>query len=214
MNQVEALRRLERLGVEAFSTRDVGAVLGVTSANAHMILKRLSGSDFVVHLARGRWAIARLLQRIMLPEHLAAPYPAYVSLHSALSFHGLVGQIPPVLYGATVGRTRRTSTPAGTVSLHHMPAKLFTGFELSAEGAKIATPEKALFDVLYLAPGRSRLFSSLPEIDFPRDFAWPTLDRYTKAVGSQARRAFISKQLAILKAQRAHPRRGAKGRSS
>jgi predicted transcriptional regulator of viral defense system len=201
MNQVEALHRLDRFGVEAFSTRDAGALLKVTPANAHMILSRLAKRDFIVHLSRGRWALARTLQRAMLPEHLAAPYPAYLSLQSALFQHGLIEQVPSVLYAVTVGRTRRIATPQATVSLHHIPAKLFTGFDVSAEGQKVATPEKALFDLLYLAPGRSRLFASLPEIEFPRGFGWSQIERYVGMVESSARRAFISKRAVALRAQ-------------
>jgi hypothetical protein len=57
----------------------------------------------------------------------------------------------------------------GTISLHRMPPELFNGFELSPwSDAKIATPEKALFDLFYLAPGRSRVFSNQPELTIPR----------------------------------------------
>lgn len=191
MTQIEALRRLDRFGVEAFATRDAAALLGVTPANAHMILRRLSRHDFLVHLARGRWGLARTLQRMLLPEHIAAPYPAYVSLQTALFQHGLIGQVPAVLYAVTVGRTRRVTTPAGTVSLHHLPPELFMGYELTPEGAKLATPEKALFDLLYLAPGRSRLFARLPEIEFPRAFRWAEVRRFTALVVSSRRRAFV-----------------------
>ena len=34
----------------------------------------------------------------------------------------------------------------------------------------MATPEKALLDVLYLSSARSLLFSSLPELEIPRSF--------------------------------------------
>jgi predicted transcriptional regulator of viral defense system len=207
MNQLEALQRLDRFGVEAFSTRDAGALLNVTPANAHMILSRLSKKDFIVHLSRGRWALARTLQRAMLPEHIAAPYPAYLSLQTALFQHGLIEQVPSVLYAVTVGRTRRITTPQATVSLHHIPATLFTGFEVAAEGAKLATPEKALFDLLYLAPGRSRLFASLPEIEFPQGFAWPQVERYIGMVDAPARRAFISQRVGGLRTQARASRR-------
>lgn len=191
MTQVEALRRLDRLGVEAFSTRDAAALLGVTAGNAHMILKRLGEKDFLVHLGRGRWALARTLQRMLLPEHVAAPYPAYLSLQTALFHHGLIEQVPAVLYAVTTGRTRRVASPVATVSLHHMPAALFAGFEVTGEGARMASPEKALFDLLYLGPARSRLFASLPEIEFPRAFRWAEVRRYADLVASPSRQRFI-----------------------
>lgn len=191
MNQLEALRRLDRLKLEAFTTRDVAALLHVAPDNAHAILNRLGKKGFVAHLARGRWALARTLQTTMLPEHLAAPYPAYLSLQTALFHHGLIEQVPAVLYAVTVGRTRRIATPTATVSLHHIPPQLFAGFEVTAEGAKMATPEKALFDLLYLAPGRSRLFASLPEAEFPRGFRWREVRRYAALIKSLGRRRFV-----------------------
>lgn len=199
MTQIEALRRLDQLGVEAFATRDAAALLGVTPANAHMILGRLARQDFLVHLARGRWALSRKLQRSMLAEHVASPYPAYLSLQTALFHHSLIEQVPAVLYAVTVGRTRRVTTPVATVSLHHVPPELFKGFELTADGAKMATAEKALFDLLYLAPGRSRLFASLPEIEFPRGFRWAEVRSYLPLVQSPGRRSFIAERIERLR---------------
>ncbi|HEX9622015.1 MAG TPA: hypothetical protein VF989_17835, partial [Polyangiaceae bacterium] len=44
--------------------------------------------------------------------------------------------------------------------------RFFAGFELmDGNGVKLATPEKALVDTLYLAPARSRLFCALPELE-------------------------------------------------
>jgi hypothetical protein len=84
---------------------------------------------------------------------------------SALYLHSLIEQISAVIYAATLGRPWRVKTPIVTVSFHQFPPQLFTGFDVSQAGAKIATPEKALFDVLYLAPGKSRLFAHLPELE-------------------------------------------------
>jgi len=81
-----------------------------------------------------------------------------------------------------------------------MPPELFMGFELSPRSdAKIATPEKALFDLFYLAPGRSRVFSNLPELAIPRRFQWRRLKEYTKLVKSVARSAYITEQIRSLR---------------
>jgi hypothetical protein len=47
---------------------------------------------------------------------------------------------------------------------------MFGGFIETFSGAKIATPEKALLDVLYLSATRARIFAALPELDLPRKF--------------------------------------------
>jgi hypothetical protein len=203
MNQIEALKRLDGFAVEAFSTRDAAALLKVAAPNAHMILRRLERQGFLTHLARGRWAVARKLSRLILPEHLAAPYPTYVSLQSALFHHGLIEQVPAVIYAVTIGRTRRVATPTATVSLHHLPPDLFRGFDLTPDGAKMAMPEKALFDLLYLAPGRSRLFAHLPEIEFPRSFRWSQVRQYLPEIRSSSRRTFVEERIAQLSGR--HP---------
>jgi predicted transcriptional regulator of viral defense system len=195
MNQIEALRRLQSLGTPVFETRDASALLTVTPANANMILSRLADQGQLVHLARGRWLIAKNLSRLALPELISAPYPAYVSMQSALFHHGLVEQIPAVIYAVTLGRPRRVTTPMAVISFHRLPAELFSGFVLNDDGAKIASPEKALFDVLYLGPGRSRLFASLPELEFPREFRWSQLRDLAKVVKSSTRRTFIERRI-------------------
>jgi hypothetical protein len=81
-----------------------------------------------------------------------------------------------------------------------MPPELFKGFELSSRSdAKIATPEKALFDLLYLAPGRSRVFSHLPELTIPRRFQWQRLKEYTTLVKSSGRQAYIAGRIRVLR---------------
>jgi hypothetical protein len=89
----------------------------------------------------------------------------------------------------------------GTISFHRMPPELFTGFELSSgSDAKIATREKALFDMLYLAPGRSRLFSRLPELSIPRGFQWQRLKEYIQRVKSSSRRTYIAERIKAIRA--------------
>ena len=66
-------------------------------------------------------------------------------------------------------------------------------------GAKIATAEKALFDLLYLAPGRSRLFAKLPELEIPRSFSWTRLQRYVALVKSVSRHTLLKRTIARLK---------------
>lgn len=203
MSQIEALRKLRTLAAAApvVESRDVAALLGVSPSNATTILRRLARAGMIVHLSRGRWLVDEKIDRLALPELISAPYPAYVSLQSALFHHGLIEQIPSVIYAVTPARPRRLRTPMSTISFHRMPPELFQGFELSSRSdAKIATPEKALFDLLYLAPGRSRVFSRLPELTIPRRFQWQRLQEYTELVKSSGRRAYIAGRIRALRA--------------
>lgn len=201
MNQIEALRRLQQLGAPVFETRDASALLEVTPANANMILRRLADQKLITHLARGRWLMGTSLPRFALPELMSAPYPSYVSMQSALFHHGLIEQVPAVIYAATLGKPRRLSTPLGTISFHRLPPELFLGYELEADGSKVATAEKGLFDTLYLAPGRSRLFARLPELEIPPKFRWRQLKELAALVKFSRRRVHIERRIEQLERQ-------------
>ena len=194
MNQIEALRRLQQLGAPVFETRDASALLQVSPANANMILRRLADQKLLTHLARGKW-MTGTVPRFALPELISAPYPSYVSMQSALFHRGLIEQIPAVIYAATLGKPRRVHTPLGVISFHRLPPELFHGFEMENDGAKIASAEKALFDTLYLSPARSRLFSRLPELEFPRNFRWQTVRELAKLVKFPRRRAHVERRI-------------------
>ena len=201
MNQIEALKRLQALATPVVESRDVAALLQVSASNATTILRRLAGEGLIVHLSRGRWLIDNRIDRLALPELISAPHPAYISLQSALFHHGLIEQIPSILYAVTPSRPRQFRTPMGAISFHRIPSDLFTGFELSSgSDAKIAIPEKALFDLLYLAPGGSRLFSKLPELTISRGFKWRRLKEYTERVNSSGRRAYIADRIKAIRA--------------
>jgi predicted transcriptional regulator of viral defense system len=199
VNQIEALRRIRSLGVPGFETRDVAALLRVSPANASVLLSRLGRSGLVYRVARGLWAADAEKGADQLVEQLAAPYPAYVSLQSALFRRGLIEQVPSVVYAVTPGRTRRITTPLGTVSFHRIPAALFEGFAVDDDGIKIATAEKALFDLLYLGPTRSRLFAQLPEIEWPRSFRWKEVCSWVDKIPGRSRRGYVAKRLSELR---------------
>ena len=115
MNQIEALRKIRPLGVPGFETRDIAALLGVSPANASVLLSRLARCGLVRRVSRGLWAADDRVGPDRLVEQLAAPYPAYVSLQSALFKRGLIEQMPSAVYAATLGRGRRVDTPLGAV---------------------------------------------------------------------------------------------------
>ena len=117
MTLIQAYSSLQRLGVPAFTTRDAAALLDQSPAHASQTLRRLALEGYLHHLGRGRWGLAGTLQSYALPESLTAPRPSYVSLYSALYHHGLIEQIPDVVYAVTLAETRRVTTPIATVSL-------------------------------------------------------------------------------------------------
>jgi predicted transcriptional regulator of viral defense system len=195
MNPTAALAILKRLGVPALDTADAAAALRLTTAAASQTLTRLARAGFVRSVRHGTWWLEEALEPLRLPEYLTAPLPAYVSLQTALHRHGLIEQIPGVLYAVSLAKTQKVKTKVGTFSIHHMAPEVFGGFEETERGAKVATAEKALFDFAYLSSGRSRLFTSLPELELPRGFKRKDLSRWVAKIPSVRSRTLTSQKL-------------------
>ena len=199
MRALDALARLSALHAPAFTTNDAAAALRIPRAHASKTLERLAAARQMVRLRRGLWAFPEKVAPLLLPIYLTAPEPCYLSLQSALYFHGLVSQVPQQLYVVSPGRTRLIRTPLGAVSVHHVATAWFTGFTVDARtGVAMATPEKALADFLYLTPARSHLFAALPELDLPKGFNWGKVRRLTSRIASPRRRTMVLERLRTL----------------
>jgi len=185
MNATEAYARLQQLGVPVVATIDAAQVLGQSVDAANKTLKRLAGASLVTPVVRGVWALSRTVDPLLLPEYLTAPLPSYVSLQTALHQHGMIEQIPAVMYVVSLSRTRRVRTRFGTFSIHRVAPEFFGGFEMLESGVKMATPEKAFLDVLYLSATRNRLFARLPEIEIPRRFDRKVAEKWMAAITSR-----------------------------
>ncbi len=201
MNGPDALAILRKLGVPAVDTADAATALGLSSAAASQTLARLANAGLIRSVRHGTWWLAETLDPLRLPEYLTAPLPSYVSLQTALHRRGLIEQIPEVVYAVSLARTQRVKTSAGTVSIHHLAPEVFGGYEETHGGAKWATAEKALFDFAYLSSGRSRLFTSLPELELPRGFRRKELSRWLAKVPSERSRTLTGQKLDTLLAR-------------
>jgi predicted transcriptional regulator of viral defense system len=198
---VAALASLNAAREPVFHTSDAAALLGLTSAHASQVLTRLAAFSHAVRLRRGVWALPGRVDALALPAHLTSPFPAYVSLQSALYLHGMISQVPAVTYAMSLARTRRFRTPIGDVSIHHVDPDFYFGDEdAGSSGARVATPEKALVDFLYMGPARSGLFHALPELELPRRFRMRVARDMAARVRSPRRRAHVLRRLAEVSA--------------
>jgi predicted transcriptional regulator of viral defense system len=199
---VEALGRLVRMGKTVITTGDAALHLRITRSAATRALGRLAAAGLVLPVRHGLWSLDPDIDPLLLPEHLTAPYPSYVSLLSALSLHGMISQVPRVVFVASLAPTRRLETRVGVFSVHRIGPRFFGGFQTTPQGVRLATPEKALLDTLYLAPARSRLFASLPEIEMPRSFSQSVARRWMARIPGGPRRIAVERRLAALLAKK------------
>ena len=194
MNAGHAYARLRQLGVPALRTSDAAAALGESAFAASKTLGRLAKAGLVARLRSGLFTLEPRLDPASLVEPLTAPFPSYVSLQSALYQHGMVEQIPAVTYVVSLGRGSRIRTSIGAFSIHRVVPELFGGF-VETGHAKLALPEKALFDLAYLSSGRSRLFAGVPELELPARFRRAELRRWTARIASARIRTRVETRL-------------------
>jgi predicted transcriptional regulator of viral defense system len=198
VNSRDAYAALRKLGVPVFETADAAAALHQSTAAATKTLSRLAHAGLIASIRHGTWWVDGAIDPYRLPEYLTAPLGSYVSLHTALHLRGLVEQIPEVIYAASLARTQRIATTAGTFSMHHLAPEVFGGYEETKTGVKLATAEKALFDFAYLSAGRSRLFTALPELVLPRGFRRGELRHWIDRIPSERSRTITRRKLDAL----------------
>jgi len=79
-----------------------------------------------------------------------------VSLHSVLAHYGLIPEYVPLTTSVTTGRPGLWKTPLGPYDYRHVRKDLLIGYRRTAladdQEAFLATPEKALLDLIYLPP--------------------------------------------------------------
>jgi predicted transcriptional regulator of viral defense system len=198
MNASEAFAKLRGLKVPVIATADAAAALSQSTSAAAKVLARLEGAGLVTAIRHGKWWVDGAVDPYLLPQYLTAPLDSYVSLHSALQLRGLIEQLPNVLYAASLARTSRVTTSVGVFSIHHIAPEVFGGYEQTASGVKLATAEKALFDFAYLSAGRSRRFTSLPELTLPPRFRRATLKQWIAKIPSERSRTITLRTLTRL----------------
>ena len=195
MNALEALARVRALGVPVIGTADAATALKLSTSAASKTLARLAEAGLITSVRQGTWWVAGAVDPYRLPEYLTAPLDSYLSVQTALHLHGLIEQVPSVYYAVSLARTQHVETSAGTFSIHHLAPEVFGGDDQTEYGAKLATAEKALFDFAYLSAGRSRIFTSLPELELPRGFRRNECARWLDRITSERSRTITRNKL-------------------
>lgn len=91
--------------------------------------------------------------------------PSYVSLESALSFHGLIPELVPATTAVSTKTTRTFENQYGKFLYRHIRSGLFFGYApygVSAGKYLMAEPEKSVLDYAYFNSAR---LTSVPDIN-------------------------------------------------
>lgn len=207
MKPTNAYGDLLRMNRPIVTTGEAAARWRTAQGTAGRRLRGLEEAGLVRRLRRGLWALDPDLAPFAVAPYLTAPFPAYVSFWSALSRHGMIEQIPRQVSIASLDRAKRIATSVGSYEIHHLAPELFGGYGGSGESGYLATPEKALFDAVYVrAAAGSRAF--FPELSLTADFDDAAIKGWTDRIESARLRTLVSRRLREALRQAAPASRG------
>ncbi len=119
-------------------------------------IKRAVQAGYLVRVKRGLYYLSsRLVPEQPHPFELAQLIygPSYISLESALSYHGLIPEAVHTITSATTKRNKEFHTPLGAFSYHRLPIdNFFIGVaQIKENNCRffMASPWKALLDYIY-----------------------------------------------------------------
>ncbi|NCA85892.1 MAG: hypothetical protein EOM83_10000 [Clostridia bacterium] len=121
-------------------------------------LSRWTKKGLLIKLRNGYYTFPEFLHQPNFALFVANKIykPSYISLHTALAFHGLIPETVVQLTSVSTHKTNTFENPFGTFSYKTIKTQIFFGYDpLPLSGEKtllMAKPEKALLDLLYLYP--------------------------------------------------------------
>ncbi|MCF7838022.1 MAG: hypothetical protein K9N49_05280 [Candidatus Marinimicrobia bacterium] len=171
---------------------------------------RWTRKGYLVRLRREWYAFAEHVGRPDMATYVAGRIyrPSYISLHSALSFYGLIPESVVQITSVTSLKTATFKNAFGEYSYQSVREDLMFGYEPRAlaggRSALFATREKALLDLLYLYPfymteqalGDLRLDRDVLHEDVDRA-AWESLTERFRCAALARRARLLSKVYAL-----------------
>lgn len=188
----------------SFGCFSVNQVHAIVPAFNRSNLYQWQQAGYIVPLRKGWYAFADYIHQPDYARYFAGKMctPSYISLHTALSFYGIIPEAVVEITSVTTQKTCRYENTFGQFSYQTIRPRLFWGFEPKTmrEGKlyMMATPEKAIIDLLYLYPQYATA-DDMRELRLDEDWMREELDKrrleeYVKRVGSP----IITKKVRLL----------------
>lgn len=156
--------KLEDFKNVPFRMQDLSAVFP-DCVNLPMKATRLEKNGDIIRLRRGLYIVnpkisGEEISPFLISNHIAGP--SYVSKHSALRYYGLIPEAVFTVQAMTIGPSREFTTTVGSFIYDHVSSSYYNqGLTIESENASsfiIATPEKALCDLLIYTPNLNLRF--------------------------------------------------------
>jgi hypothetical protein len=99
-----------------------------------------------------------------------------------------------MVFAVSLDRPRTIETPLAVYSIHHVAPEVFGGYTGDDRDGFFATPEKALFDSVYL-PSAQRHEAHLPELELPEEFDHDVVSHWVNQIRAPWLRTKVTRSL-------------------
>lgn len=147
-----------RSGLIGYGCFNIHQVLAINAGFDRNSLTRWIKAGYIIKLRQGWYTFAEIAGDENNLYYFANKMyaPSYISLHSALSFYGLIPEAVLQVSSVSTLKTMSFTNNVASYSYKSVSEELFFGYEpkIMKNGKNIlmATPEKALLDLIYLYP--------------------------------------------------------------
>lgn len=150
MKKTDIIFILNETERKLFTTGDLKKLLKIEKANTlYKTIEGLIKEKILIYLSKGKY-----LYRAARPHDFEIANflysPSYISFESALNFHNILIQTPYSITSATPLRNKVIAVDKKEYVYTHVDPKIYFGYERE-NTFLVATPEKALVDLMYLA---------------------------------------------------------------
>ncbi|EKE05799.1 MAG: hypothetical protein ACD_19C00176G0021 [uncultured bacterium] len=155
ISTIKAISILKELNVKVISPSSLSKILGIENQNTiYKIIERMEKYKLIERLIKGKYIISG--EKISDFEKAGVILtPSYISLESALTFYGILPQFTYSITSITTQKSRKYEMNGKEYEYTKIQSKFFSDY-VRKDNFLIATPEKALIDLIYLASKKLR----------------------------------------------------------
>jgi len=169
MKTIDIIKAINRTGRRIFTAADIAKLIGSTNTNTiYKTVERLTRNGILSKLNKGLYFATATPPELFEVANVLY-VPSYVSLESALYRYGVISQAPYTITSVSTNKSKKKTAFNNEFEYTHLNSKYFFGY-VKDRHVLIASREKALLDLLYLASKKSR------HINFD-GIDWKTINR-------------------------------------
>ena len=148
LSAMDIVKVLRNKQISLFTLADFGRLLNIANQQTlYKKLQRLEKEEIIEKLINGKYRFLFGTINVFTMANFLYQ-PSYISLESALSFHGIITGFPYQITSMSIKKPCRFEVDGRDFHYSQISPKLFWGYE-KKENFAVANREKALLDYIY-----------------------------------------------------------------